>query len=85
MNPIHDILNAERSLNSHNIMNTSAFEQAALHAVKVLAWVVGSAVVPALLTLYSGNPYWLAFTPLINMAGAFLTKWSGIVKAQAAK
>jgi hypothetical protein len=60
-------------------MNVSAFEQAALHVCKVAAWVIGSAAIPALLTLYTGNPYWLALTPFINGIGAGLVKWSGIV------
>lgn len=62
-------------------MQISAFEQAALHACKVIAWIVGSAAIPALLALYSGNPYWLALTPLINAAAAGLVKWSGIQAA----
>ena len=65
-------------------MTTSAFEQAALHFAKVAAWVIGSAVIPSLLTLYTGNPYWLALTPFINAAGAGLIKWSGIVQQQQA-
>ena len=64
-------------------MTISAFEQAALHACKVIAWVIGSAAVPAVLALYSGNPYWLALTPFINAGGAFLVKWSGIQNAAA--
>ena len=65
-------------------MTISAFEQAALHACKVGAWVIGSAAVPALLALYSGNPYWMALTPFINAAGAGLMKWSGIQAAASA-
>ena len=65
-------------------MQISAFEQAALHACKVIAWVIGSAALPALLALYSGNPYWLALTPFINAGGAFLVKWSGIQAVAAA-
>ena len=59
-------------------MQISAFEQAALHVCKVVAWVIGSAAVPALLTLYTGNAYWLALTPFINGIGAGLVKWSGV-------
>lgn len=69
-------------------MQISAFEQAALHVCKVAAWVIGSAAIPAVLALYSGNPYWLALTPVINGIGAGLVKWSGIqatAAAQAAK
>jgi hypothetical protein len=64
-------------------MNVSAFEQAALHVCKVAAWVIGSAAIPALLALYTQNPYWLALTPFINGIGAGLEKWSGIQAAAA--
>jgi hypothetical protein len=64
-------------------MTISAFEQAALHACKVAAWVIASAAIPALLALYSGNPYWMALTPFINAAAAGLRKWSGIQNAAA--
>ena len=66
-------------------MQISAFEQAALHVCKVVAWVIGSAAIPALLTLYTGNAYWLALTPFINGIGAGLVRWSGIQAAAAAK
>ena len=65
-------------------MQISAFEQAALHVCKVAAWVIGSAAIPALLALYTGNAYWLALTPFINGIGAGLVKWSGIQAAAAA-
>ena len=65
-------------------MQISAFEQAALHVCKVAAWVIGSAAVPALLTLYTGNAYWLALTPFINGLAAGLKKWSGIQAATTA-
>lgn len=67
-------------------MNTtvSTFEQVALHATKVSAYVIASASVPALLALYSGNVYWMALTPFINAAAAALEKWSGIVAAKVA-
>lgn len=66
-------------------MNVSAFEQAALHACKVVAWAIGSAAIPALLALYSGNPYWLIAAPFINAVGAGLVKWSGIQAAAASQ
>jgi hypothetical protein len=66
-------------------MNISAFEQAALHACKVAAWVIATGAVPVLLAFYSGNPYWIALTPFINAAAAGLKKWSDIQAAVAAK
>jgi hypothetical protein len=59
-------------------MNKTAFQQAVGHGVKIAAWVVGSAVIPALLSLYSGNQTWLLLTPVINAVGAGLVKWSGL-------
>ena len=64
--------------------SVSTFEQVALHICKVAAWVLGSAAVPALISLYSQNPYWLMLTPIINGIGAGLVKWSGIVAAKQA-
>lgn len=67
-------------------MNTtvSTVELVALHAAKVIAWSVGSAAIPAILALYTGNPYVLFLAPLINALGAGLVKWSGIVAAKQA-
>jgi hypothetical protein len=65
-------------------MTISAFEQAALHACKVAAWVIACAAIPALLALYSGNVYWIALTPFINGIAAGLKRWSGIQAAAAA-
>ncbi|HEY3742461.1 MAG TPA: hypothetical protein VGL53_21580 [Bryobacteraceae bacterium] len=66
-------------------MTSSAFEQAALHACKVAAWVLASSAIPALLALYSGNVYWMGLAPFINGLAAGLKKWSGIQAAAAAK
>jgi len=55
---------------------------ALIHVLKVGAFIVGSAVIPALLALYAQNPYWLALTPLFNLAASFLVKWSQLKKAQ---
>ncbi len=67
-----------------NQNQVSTLEQVALHICKVAAWAIGSAVVPALIALYSGNVYWMALTPLINALAAGLVKWSGIVAAKQA-
>jgi hypothetical protein len=66
-------------------MQISAFEQAALHACKIIAWALGSAAIPAVIALYSGNPYWLIAAPFINAAAAGLVKWSGIQAAAPAQ
>jgi hypothetical protein len=65
-------------------MNQTALSQALNHGIKVAAWVIGSAVLPALISFYSQNIYWLALTPIINALGAGLIRWSGIVAAQKA-
>lgn len=62
-------------------MQPTAFEQAALHFCKVAAFVIGSAVVPCVLALYTGNAYWVALTPFINAGAAALIKWSQVQTA----
>lgn len=56
--------------------------QAIEHALQVAAYVIGSAVIPCLLSLYSNNPYFLLLTPVINALAAGLVKYSGLKAAQ---
>ena len=56
------------------------FKEALKPVIKVAAYLLGSAVIPALLALYQDNVYWLALAPLLNLGAVFLIKWSELRK-----
>lgn len=60
----------------------NAKRKALVHALKVAMYIVGSAVIPALLSLYANEPRWLALAPALNVAAAYLVKYSEIKRGQ---
>lgn len=51
-----------------------------VHILKVSAYIVGSAVIPAVISLYTGNVYFMAFAPVLNIIAATFVKYSEIKK-----
>lgn len=60
----------------------SPLNQSLIHAIKVAAFIVGSAVIPALISLYAGNATWMALFPVLNVIASFLVKYSEVKTSQ---
>ena len=52
-----------------------------VHAGKVALFIIGSAIIPALISLYTGNVNFMVFAPILNVLAAMAVKYSDIQKA----
>ncbi|MCL4399784.1 hypothetical protein M1506_00715 [Patescibacteria group bacterium] len=52
-----------------------------VHILKVAAYIVGSAVIPAIVSLYTQNATFMAFAPILNLIAVYLQKYSEVKAA----